>query len=189
MRNVRDKAVRPRALRLARPVVLVGMMGAGKTAVGTALAERLGVPFRDTDDAMVDAARMSIAEIFERDGEAFFRARETEVLRRLLGDGPCILSTGGGAFLRAENRAEIAGAGVSVWLKADADLLWSRVKHKSTRPLLLTDNPKCTLMELLAARTPAYAEAELRVESDAAATIPDMVDRVIAVLRDAGHAA
>ncbi len=98
-------------LRLTRPVVLVGMMGCGKTAVGTALANRLNVPFRDTDEALVSAARMTIQEIFDRDGEAFFRDRESEVLRRLLEQGPGILSTGGGAFLRPENRDVIGQVG------------------------------------------------------------------------------
>nr|WP_179380033.1 shikimate kinase [Jannaschia marina] len=179
-------ATRPGArLRLARPVVLVGMMGCGKTAVGTALAARLRVPFRDTDEAIVDAARMSIAEIFERDGEAFFRARETEVLARVLAQGPGIVSTGGGAFLRPENRDVVSAAGVSVWLKADAELLWSRVRHRTTRPLLMTDDPKATLLELLAARTPAYAQADLVVEGAPDLPIPQMVDRVIARLRRA----
>ncbi|WP_298432974.1 shikimate kinase [uncultured Jannaschia sp.] len=181
-----DKMPDEGALRLNRPVVLVGMMGCGKTAVGTALAERLGVPFRDTDAAMAEAARMTIPEIFARDGEAFFRARETEVLARLLAEGPGVLSTGGGAFLRPENRAAIAEAGVSVWLKADAELLWSRVRHKSTRPLLLTDDPKATLTELLAERTPSYAAAELVVDSAPPVPIPEMVERVVRVLSDGG---
>ncbi|WP_245749157.1 shikimate kinase [Jannaschia pohangensis] len=171
---------------LTRPVVMVGMMGSGKTAIGTALADRLGVPFRDSDEALVAASRMSIAEIFERDGEAFFRARETEVITRLLEEGPGILSTGGGAFLRPENREIIAAHGVSVWLRADADLLWQRVRHKTTRPLLLTDNPRGTLIELLEARLPSYALADLVADCDPAYSISDMVDRVIAVLEGAG---
>ena len=171
---------------LTRPVVLVGMMGCGKTAVGTALADRLGVPFRDTDAAMAEAARMSVPEIFARDGEPFFRARETEVLARVLREGPGVVSTGGGAFLRAENRAAIEAVGVAVWLQADADLLWSRVRHKSTRPLLMTADPRGTLEALLAARLPAYAQARLVVASAPDVPIPAMVDRVIGVLRDAG---
>lgn len=174
-----------RGFRLTRPVVLVGMMGCGKTAVGTALAARLGVPFRDTDEALVTAARMTIAEIFARDGEAFFRARESEVLARLLGQGPAVVSTGGGAFLRADNRDLIRAQGVSVWLKADAELLWSRVRHRNTRPLLMTDDPKATLIELLAERTPSYAAADLIAEGAPDLPIPQMVDRVIAALRDA----
>ena len=120
--------------RLKKTVVLIGMMGAGKTAVGTALARYLVVPFLDSDDEIVSAANRSIAEIFERDGESFFRAREAEVLARLLRGTPCILSTGGGAFLAQGNRQMIHEAGVSVWLRADVELLWQRVRHKATRP-------------------------------------------------------
>ena len=175
-----------RGLRLTRPVALVGMMGSGKTAVGTALAGRLRVPFRDTDEEMVTAARMTIPEIFERDGEAFFRRRETEVLQRLLAAGPGILSTGGGAFLRVENREAISRLGVSVWLRADGELLWNRVRHKTTRPLLMTGDPKATLFALLEDRTPAYAEADLNVETDPHVSIAGMTDRVIATLERAG---
>ena len=151
----RAGSARPTALR--RSVVLVGMMGAGKTAVGTALARHLAVPFLDADEELVRAAQMSIAEIFARDGEPFFRARETEVLGRLLSGPPAVLSTGGGAFLSEVNRHLIAERGVSVWLKADLDLLWQRVRHKTTRPLLRTANPRATLAELYAARVPLYA--------------------------------
>ncbi|WP_371153789.1 shikimate kinase [Jannaschia sp. 2305UL9-9] len=176
----------PETTRLTRPVVLVGMMGSGKTAVGTALAQYLGVPFRDTDEALVDAARMTIPEIFERDGEAFFRAREAEVLRRLLTLPPGIVSTGGGAFLRAENRDAIAEAGISVWLRAAEPLLWARVRNKTTRPLLRTENPRATLGQLLAEREPAYAKATLVVDADPAFSIDDMVMRVADTLRNAG---
>ena len=180
-----DKMPEGREMRLRRPVVLVGMMGSGKTAVGTALAERLGVPFRDTDEAMVAAARMTIPEIFARDGEAFFRARETEVLRRVLSEGPGVVSTGGGAFLRPQNREAIAAAGVSVWLKVDGELLWQRVRHRSSRPLLMTDDPKGTLLALLAERVETYAKAALVAEARASYSIADMVERVVAVLREA----
>ena len=171
---------------LGRPVVLVGMMGSGKTAVGTALAARLGLPFRDTDAAMEEAARMSVAEIFARDGEAFFRDREGEVLRRVLAGGPAIVSTGGGAFLREGNRAAIDAAGVSVWLRAEGELLWSRVRQKGGRPLLATADPKGTLLALLAAREPAYAQARLVVDTGPDVAIPAMVDRVVAALRADG---
>ena len=146
---------------------MVGMMGAGKTAVGTALARILGVPFRDSDEEIVRAANRSIAEIFERDGEPFFRARETEVITRLLAGEPAILSTGGGAFLSETNRALISEQGVSVWLRADLELLWQRVRHKTTRPLLRTANPEATLRALLEARDPLYREiADVVVETD-----------------------
>jgi shikimate kinase len=170
-------------LKLTAPVVLVGMMGAGKTAVGGAVAAQLGVPFIDSDHEIEQAANAKIAEIFERDGEAFFRDRETEVLARLLGGVPAILSTGGGAFLAERNRALIAEKGVSVWLDAELELLWSRVRHKSTRPLLLTDNPKATLAEIYAQRVPVYAKAALHVKAAPELSIDQMASRVIAALR------
>ena len=168
--------------RFKKTVVLVGMMGAGKTAVGTALARDLAVPFRDSDEEIVRAANRSIAEIFERDGEAFFRARETEVLGRLLHGAPCVLSTGGGAFLAAVNRDLIGEAGVSVWLRVDIDLLWQRVRHKTTRPLLQTANPQETLKALYATRLPAYAQANLTVDSASDLSVDAMAARVAAAL-------
>jgi shikimate kinase len=164
--------------RLAKTVVLVGMMGAGKTAVGTALARQLGVEFRDSDEEIVRAANRTIAEIFERDGEAFFRARESEVIGRLLRGTPCVLSTGGGAFLSETNRTMIHEVGVSVWLRADLDLLWQRVRYKATRPLLRTPNPRETLRELYEKRQPFYAQADITVESQADLSVEDMAARV-----------
>ncbi len=168
---------------LAKTVVMVGMMGAGKTAVGTALARVLGVEFRDSDEEITRAANRSIAEIFERDGEAFFRAREAEVIARLLRGTPCVLSTGGGAFLAQANRRMIHDVGVSVWLRADLDLLWQRVRHKTTRPLLRTPNPRATLGALYAARLPFYAEADLVVDSAADLSVEEMAGRVVSALR------
>ena len=162
---------------------MVGMMGAGKTAVGTALARQLAVPFLDSDEEITRAASRSIAEIFERDGEPFFRARESEVIGRLLRGSPCVLSTGGGAFLAAANRQMIHDAGVSVWLRADLDLLWQRVRHKTTRPLLRTANPRETLRELYAARLPFYAQADLTVDSGPDLSVEDMATRVGEALR------
>lgn len=169
--------------RLKKTVVMVGMMGAGKTAVGTAVARALGVAFRDSDEEIVKAANRSIAEIFERDGEGFFRARETEVLARLLRGAPCILSTGGGAFLSEANRALIQEAGIAVWLRADLDLLWQRVRHKSTRPLLRTANPRETLRLLYEARVPLYSQADITVDSNADLSIDDMAAKVITALQ------
>lgn len=163
---------------LRKPVVLVGMMGAGKTAVGTALARHLGVDFLDSDEEIVRAAKMSIPEIFARDGEAFFRAREAEVIGRLLGAAPAVISTGGGAFMAEANRAAIARQGVSVWLKADLELLWQRVRHKTTRPLLRTDDPKGTLARLLDERAPVYALAQLAVEAEPKLTVEQMAQKV-----------
>ncbi len=167
---------------LKRTVALIGMMGAGKTAVGTALARMLAVPFLDSDEEITRAAQMSVAEIFARDGEPFFRARETEVLTRLLAGRPAILSTGGGAFLSDQNRAEIAARGVAVWLKADLDLLWQRVRHKTTRPLLRTADPKRTLTEIFEARAPVYALAGVAVEAEPDLSVEEMAAKVLKAL-------
>ena len=172
--------------KLRRTIVLVGMMGAGKTAVGTALARLLGVPFLDSDEEIERASMRTVAEIFERDGEPFFREKESQVLRRLLAGAPCVLSTGGGAFLNPENRAAIAASGTAVWLKADLDLLWQRVRHKTTRPLLRTADPKGTLARLLEARAPVYAEAQVVVEAQPDLSVDEMAGRVLAALRAAG---
>lgn len=169
--------------RLHKTVALVGMMGAGKSAVGTALARHLKVPFVDSDDEIVKAADRSIAEIFQRDGEAFFRDREFEVIGRLLREKPAVLSTGGGAFLAARNREQISSHGISVWLRADPAVLWQRVRHKTTRPLLHTADPRRTLYELCEQREPFYALADLVVDSDAVYSIEDMAVRVIEALK------
>ncbi len=172
------------ALRLRRTVVLIGMMGAGKTAVGRVLAARLGVALRDSDAEIVERSRQSIAEIFERYGEPFFREKETQVIARLLDEPPCILSTGGGAWLSDRNRALLTGKAAVLWLEADLDLLWSRVRHKTTRPLLLTENPRETLSELLSEREPVYrlAPMKLHVEPDwsIAQTAGHVLERLVA---------
>lgn len=167
---------------LKKTVVLVGMMGAGKTAVGTALARRLGVPFRDSDAAIEEAANMTVSEIFERDGEAFFRLKESQVIDRLLDGEPAILSTGGGAYMSEGNRQMISDKGVAVWLKVALPLLWSRVKHRDTRPLLRTPDPLKTLTDLCAEREPFYAKADLLVEAEANLSIEDMAGKVRAAL-------
>lgn len=169
-------------MKLKKTVVMVGMMGAGKTAVGRALAEKLDVPFLDSDAEIVKAANMSIAEIFERDGEPFFREKETQVIDRLLENECGILSTGGGAFLADHNRQIITDKGVAVWLDADLDLLWQRVKHKDTRPLLRTADPQATLKTIFEERVPIYSKAELSVRSHASYSIENMADRVIKAL-------
>ena len=167
---------------LVKTVVMVGMMGAGKTAVGRALAQRLGVAFLDSDAEIEVAANRSVAEIFERDGEAFFRSRETQIIERLLIEKRCILSTGGGAFLSEKNRTNISAQGISVWLDADLELLWSRVRSKDTRPLLRTDDPRATLKNLYDQRVPIYSLADLTVGSAPEYSIEDMVDQVIDAL-------
>jgi shikimate kinase len=167
---------------LKKTVVLVGMMGAGKTAVGKALATRLSVPFLDSDAEIEKAANMTISEIFQRDGETFFRARESEVIERLLDTQRGILSTGGGAFLSERNRQMMSDKGVSVWLNADLSLLWSRVKGKNTRPLLRTAHPYETLREIYETRAPIYALADLSVAGDPGYSIDDMAAEVEAAL-------
>jgi shikimate kinase len=171
--------------RLRKTVVLVGMMGAGKSAVGTAVARLLAVPFLDSDDEIVRAANMSIAEIFARDGEPFFREKEAQVIARLLRGPPCVLSTGGGAFMSDRNRAEIAAYGVSVWLRADLDLLWQRVRHKTTRPLLRTANPRETLAEIHAVRAPVYGLAEVTVDAEQDLPVEGMAHKVLRALAEA----
>ena len=170
-------------MKLKKMVVLVGMMGCGKTAVGRAVATKLNTDFLDSDQEIVEAAAMSIAEIFERDGEGFFRDRETEVIRRLLESRVGVLSTGGGAFMSQKNREMISEFGVSVWLDADLEILWNRVKHKDTRPLLRTANPKATLTEIYNARVPLYGLADLSVKAKPDYAIGDMANAVIAALK------
>ncbi len=177
-----DDGASPSKYHLKKTVVMVGMMGAGKTAVGRAVAAKLSVPFLDSDAEIEAAANLSVPEIFERDGEVFFRKRETEVIARLLDTACGILSTGGGAFLAETNRKIISQRGVSVWLNADIELLWNRVKHKDTRPLLRTADPKATLAGLYAARVPFYRQADIAVACDAGLSIDAMADRVVAAL-------
>ncbi|MBX9738853.1 MAG: 3-dehydroquinate synthase [Beijerinckiaceae bacterium] len=148
-----------------RSIVLVGIMGSGKTSVGRRLAARLGLDFVDADAAIETAARMTIAEIFKRHGEVFFRDREHHVIARLLGEGQKVLATGGGAFMREDSRACIAERGLSIWLKADLDVLMRRVRKRSNRPLLHTDDPETTMKRLIDDRYPVYALSDLTVMS------------------------
>ncbi|MFW5881531.1 MAG: shikimate kinase [Roseicyclus sp.] len=173
-------------VRLRRSVVLVGMMGAGKSAVGRALAARLQAPLRDSDAEIVARSRLSIAEIFERYGEAFFREKETQVIDSLLDGTPAILSTGGGAWMSERNRALLTERAAVLWLEADLDLLWSRVRHKTTRPLLQTDDPRRTLAEIFAARTPVYRLAPMKVRVRPDWSIAEAAEAVLARLRQAG---
>ena len=162
--NGRESAV-VRALG-GRSVVLVGMMGAGKSSIGRRLAARLAVPFVDADAEIEAAAGMTIPEIFARHGEPYFRGGEARVIARLLESGPQVLATGGGAFMNPDTRALVKLKGVSVWLHADFDVLMRRTsKRRSDRPLLQTENPDETLRALLAEREPTYALADLTVQS------------------------
>jgi shikimate kinase / 3-dehydroquinate synthase len=152
-----------------RSVVLVGMMGAGKTSVGKRLAAKLGLPFVDADAEIEAGAQLTISEIFERFGEAYFREGERKVIARLLTSGPVVLATGGGAFMNATTRENIARHGVSIWLKPGFDVLLARVRKKSNRPLLKTADPERTLRQLLDERSPIYALADHTIESHDAA--------------------
>lgn len=171
---------------LKHTIVMVGMMGAGKTAIGRSLAQKLSVPFLDCDEEIVAAANMEIPEIFAKFGESFFRDKESRVLARLLERAPCIVSTGGGAFIQEQNRAVIAQTATSVWLKADIDLLWSRVQGRSTRPLLNDPDPRGKLETLYAARESYYAMADVTVQSTAEDSIESMTQRVFDVLAERG---
>lgn len=148
-----------------KPIVLVGMMGAGKTTVGRRLANRMGRLFVDSDEEIERAAQMTIPEIFAQRGEVEFRAGELRVISRLLKEKDIILATGGGAFVQPETRAAIKEEGLSVWLKADADVLFERVSRRSNRPLLQTQDPRGTLEKLIAERYPIYEAADVTVMS------------------------
>jgi shikimate kinase len=169
-----------------RSIVLVGMMGVGKSSIGRRLAARLGIPFVDADAEIEKAAGMSVADIFSRHGEPDFRSGEARVIARLLEGGPQVLATGGGAFMNGKTRAAIRIKGVSIWLKAELDVLLRRLgKRKNERPLLQTADPGETLRVLLAEREPIYAEADLIVHSREVphdAIVADIVTALAALL-------
>ncbi|MDJ0933143.1 shikimate kinase [Breoghania sp.] len=148
-----------------RTIVLVGMMGGGKSSVGRQLAARLKLPFVDADTEIEQAANMTVEEIFHRQGESYFRAGEHRVIARLLGQGPQVLATGGGAYMNADTRRLIAQSGVSVWLRADFDTLFDRVSRRTNRPLLQNPDPAGVLRRLMEQREPVYAEVDISVDS------------------------
>lgn len=154
------------ALTVDRPIVLVGLMGAGKTTVGRRLATLLKLPFVDADEEIEKAAGLKVSEIFELHGEAEFRAGERRVIARLLKGAPHVLATGGGAFMNAETRALVREHALSIWLRADIDVLMRRVEKRDTRPLLRQGDPRETMERLMAERYPIYAEADLVVDSN-----------------------
>lgn len=167
---------------VSRTIVLVGLMGAGKSCIGQRLAARLGLPFTDADDEIEQAAGCAIPDIFELYGEAAFRDGEKRVIARLL-EGPVqVLATGGGAYMNAETRALIAERAISIWLRADLELLLNRTARRGDRPLLAKGDKRAKLERLMAERYPVYAEAEIVVDS--ANESPDVtVERVLAALR------
>jgi len=146
-------------------IVLVGLMGAGKTTVGRRLAEKLSLAFIDADHEIELAAGQTIPEIFAQHGEAYFRDGERKVIARLLENGAQVLATGGGAYMNAETRATIKRNAISIWLRADFDLLMRRVRRRSNRPLLQNDDPEAVMRKLIADRYPVYAEADITVDS------------------------
>ncbi len=148
-----------------RSIVFVGLMGAGKTAIGRKLSQMLGLPFVDSDHEIESVSRMSIAELFEHYGEVEFRALEQRVIERLLKGGPQVFSTGGGAFMNEETRRGVSASGISVWLKADLDLLMERVAKKPSRPLLQNADPRAVMARLMDERYPVYATADVTIET------------------------
>jgi shikimate kinase len=164
-----DVASRPEAAIVTalgpRSVVLVGMMGAGKSSIGRRLALRLGIPFVDADVEIEKAAGMTISDIFAIRGETEFRTGEARVILRLLESGPQVLATGGGAFTNPDTRSAIGAKGISIWLKAEFDVLMKRIRRRHDRPLLKTDDPGATLRKLIEERDPVYALADLTVQS------------------------
>jgi shikimate kinase len=165
----------------SRSLVMVGLMGSGKTSVGRRLAVALSLPFVDADDEIETSAGQTIPEIFEIYGEAYFRDGERRVISRLLRQGPQVLATGGGAFMSPETRAAIRLAGFSIWLKAELPLLMKRVMRRDNRPLLKTADPEARMRQLMVDRYPIYAEADLTIESR---DVPheQMVEDILAAL-------
>ena len=165
-----------------RSVVLVGLMGCGKSSVGRRLASRLGLTFVDADEEIERVAAKTIVEIFADHGEAYFRDGERRVIARLLASGPQVLATGGGAFINPDTRAKIREKGVSIWLRAELPVLMRRVSKRDTRPLLKTGDPETTMRDLMDKRYPIYAEADLTVESR---DVPHdvIVNEIIAALK------
>lgn len=188
-RSGTDSASLSQRCRLLRTIVLVGLMGAGKTSVGKRLAALLGVPFIDSDAEIEAAAGMGIPEIFETLGEPAFRDGERRVISRLLDGQPCVLATGGGAFIEPRTRARIARTATSVWLRADLGLLWDRVRDRPGRPLLEAEDPRAVLADLDQRRSPVYALADVTVDSRRGMSHDAMARSVITAVarRDAAH--
>lgn len=176
------------APKLTRPIVLIGLMGAGKSSVGLKLAHLLGTGFADSDDEIERAANLSVAEIFDRYGEAHFRTGERRVLARLLAGPPMVIATGGGAFMDARTRALVARQAVSVWLRAELDVLVQRTAGRGHRPLLNRGNPREILAGLIEQRYPVYAEADITVDSLADQSKEQMAIRIHDALKEDGRA-
>ncbi len=165
------------------PIVLVGLMGAGKSCVGRRLAEKMNLPFKDSDQEVEKAAGCSVTDIFDVYGEPAFRDCERRVIQRLLDEGAAVIATGGGAFMNADTRNAVKGAGVSVWLRATPDTLYQRTKRSKDRPLLKTEDPLGTLVELANARYPTYGEADIIIDTDGQ-SLDETVQRVLQTLHE-----
>lgn len=168
---------------LRRTVVLIGMMGCGKSTVGRRLAACIGAPFRDSDAEIERAANMTIAEIFSRDGEEFFRTREAEVMARLLGESPGVLAAGGGSFMNDSVRDLISSCAASLWLDVHPDLLWSRVGGGATRPLLHSDDPEARLRSILEERRPVYEKADIVVQVRGRRSVAEVAEQALEELK------
>lgn len=168
--------------RVERSIVLVGMMGAGKTAVGRQMASRLGLPFVDSDGEIETSSGMTISEIFSRLGEPDFREMETATLSKFLSGDPLVMSVGGGAFIRKVNRRLIRQHGTSVWLKPSLETVWERVRNNRKRPLIQVEDPRAELSRLLRERNPVYAKADIRVHTSNDRTVSAMAKAVITML-------
>ncbi len=166
-------------------IVLVGLMGAGKTSVGKRLAQRLGAPFVDADDEIARAAGRSVSEIFEDFGEAAFRDGERKVIARLMQGPPGVLATGGGAWMDPQTRAVVRDKGLSIWLHADLDVLMERVLRRNTRPLLQQASPRRIMQDLIAARCPVYASADIHINSGKGSH-EQTLDKIMTALADYG---
>lgn len=185
-KRARHTAEHTAAVKLAlgdRSLVMVGLMGCGKSSVGRRLGDALGLKFVDADTEIEIAAGKSIPEIFEDHGEPYFRDGERRVIARLLNAGPQVLATGGGAFMSDETRANVKLAGVSIWLKAELHVLMRRVMRRENRPLLRTGDPEARMRELMALRYPVYAQADLTVESREVAHDEIVSNIIIALLK------
>lgn len=178
----------PVSFKLRKPVVLVGLMGAGKSTIGRRLAASLGMNFIDSDVEIVEAAGCSIADIFETYGEAIFRDLEQRVLLRLVGSEPCVIATGGGAFINPTIREAIKEKAISVWLKADLEVLLERVSRRDTRPLLKTGDKGTILSKLMEERYPVYGEADITIDSNAGLHEAVVENILLSLEKKAAHA-
>jgi shikimate kinase len=176
-----NKKIDASQLQIKQPIVLVGLMGAGKTTIGRRLAQLLDIPFVDSDQEIVEAAGCSISDIFELYGEDVFRDLEKRVMKRLLNQGACVIATGGGAFIQPTIRENIQEKSISVWLNAELDVLVDRVSRRDTRPLLKTGDKQTIMKRLMEERYPIYAEAHLNIDSNVGPH-EEVVDKIVDAL-------